>query len=119
MTSKRYIKLLDTLHIPLWLVKDISWLMFWKPLGIFMIVPTVLVAFLLCIATRKITDKLMLNFSILCWIIANSNWMLGEFYEWNFYEWNFRPFSFTFFSAGIVVMAIYFILYGKSKFGGE
>lgn len=114
MTSKRYIKLLDTLHIPLWLVKDISWLMFWKPIGIFMIFPTVFVALLLCIATRHITDKLMLNLSILCWILANSNWMVGEFFELNF-----RPLSFVFFSIGIVTMTIYFILYGKQKFGRE
>ncbi|MFN4234242.1 MAG: hypothetical protein ACK4IK_05495 [Bacteroidia bacterium] len=114
MTSKRYIKLLDTLHIPLWLIKDISWLMFWKPVGIFMIFPTVFVALLLCIATRHVTDKLMLNFSILCWIVANSNWMLGEFFELNF-----RPLSFVFFSIGIVTMTIYFILFGKQKFGSE
>lgn len=114
MTSKRYIKLLDTLHIPLWLVKDISWLMFWKPIGIFMIIPTVLVALLLCIATRRITDKLMLNFSILCWIIANSNWMLGEFYNLDY-----KPVSFVFFGIGIVVMTIYFILFGRQKFDGE
>jgi len=114
MTSKRYIKLLDTLHIPLWLLKDISWLMVWKPLGVFMIIPTVLVAILLCIATRKVIDKFMLNFSTLCWIIANSNWMLGEFYEWNF-----KPFSFVFFCIGIVVMSIYFVIYGKQKLFGK
>jgi hypothetical protein len=88
--------------------------MIWKPLGVFMIIPTVMVALLLCIATRHVADKLMLNFSILCWIMANSNWMLGEFYEWDF-----RPFSFVCFSVGIIVMSIYFIRFGKEKFGKE
>lgn len=111
MTSKHYIKFLDTLHIPLWLLKDISWLMFCKPLGIFMVFPTVTVALLLCFATRKFMDKLMLNFSILCWIIANSNWMIGEFYDLNY-----KPVSVTFFIIGIIVMTIYFVLFGKKNF---
>jgi len=106
------IHFLENLHIPLWLVKDISWLMIWKPLGMFMIVPTVTVAVMLVIATRKILHRLLLNLATLCWILANSNWMSGEFYSYNF-----RFLSFTLFILGILFAIVYFILYvQKNRF---
>lgn len=106
------IHFLENLHIPLWLVKDISWMMIWKPLGMFMIVPTVSVAVMLVIATRKIPHRLLLNLATLCWILANSNWMTGEFYTYNF-----KPISFTFFILGILFAIVYFILYvQKNRF---
>jgi hypothetical protein len=104
------IHFLENLHIPLWLLKDISWLMIWKPLGMFMIVPTVTVAVMLVIATRKILHRLLMNLATLCWILANSNWMSGEFYSYNF-----RPISFTFFLIGIFFTIMYFLYYVKRK----
>lgn len=76
------IHFLENLHIPLWLIKDISWLMIWKPLGMFMIAPTVTVAVMLVIATSKLPHRQLLNLATLCWILANSNWMTGEFYTY-------------------------------------
>lgn len=32
---------MENLHIVFWLVKDMSWAMLWRPLGIAMIVPTI------------------------------------------------------------------------------
>ncbi len=104
------IHFLENLHIPLWLVKDISWLMIWKPMGMMMIVPTVSVAIMLVIATRKIPHRLLLNLATLCWIMANSNWMAGEFYSYNF-----RPFSFTLFILGILFSIMYFFLFFQKK----
>lgn len=31
---------MENLHIVFWLFKDIAWCMFWKPLGMIMIIPT-------------------------------------------------------------------------------
>ncbi len=36
---ERYRKI-ENLHIVFWLIKDMAWAMLWKPLGVFMIVPT-------------------------------------------------------------------------------
>ena len=36
----RYRKI-ENLHIVLWLIKDLCWVMLWKPLGLIMITPTI------------------------------------------------------------------------------
>ena len=36
----RYRKI-ENLHIVLWLIKDLFWVMLWKPLGLIMIIPTI------------------------------------------------------------------------------
>ena len=36
----RYRKI-ENLHIVLWLIKDLFWVMLWKPLGLIMITPTI------------------------------------------------------------------------------
>ena len=35
---------MENMHIIFWLLKDISWCLFWKPLGIAMIFPTLIIA---------------------------------------------------------------------------
>lgn len=72
---------LETIHIPLWLVKDICWLMEYRTLGIIIAVPTILVAFIMCGITYKERDHFLPNVSIAFWIVANANWMVAEFYR--------------------------------------
>jgi hypothetical protein len=69
----------ENLHILFWLVKDLSWAMIWKPIGIFMIVPTLGVALLITWQTRKIKSELFHNLAVTFWICANAMWMLLEF----------------------------------------
>ena len=69
----------ENLHILFWLVKDVSWAMLWKPLGIFMIIPTIGVALLITWQTRKIKSELFHNLAVSFWICANALWMLLEF----------------------------------------
>ncbi len=69
----------ENLHILFWLMKDLSWAMLWKPLGIFMIVPTISVAILITWQTRKIKAELFHNLAVDFWICANALWMLLEF----------------------------------------
>ena len=56
----RYRKM-ENLHIVFWLFKDLAWCMIWKPLGITMIFPTLLVSILIkwrvCQVIRKETRK--------------------------------------------------------------
>lgn len=70
---------IENLHILFWLFKDISWAMVWKPLGIFMIIPTISVALLITWQTRKIKSELFHNLAVTFWICANAMWMLLEF----------------------------------------
>jgi hypothetical protein len=72
---------LENMHIVFWLIKDLSWAMLWKPLGMVMIIPTVAAAVLITIQTRKIKAELYHNLAVVFWILANGYWMIAEFYE--------------------------------------
>lgn len=71
---------LENMHIAFWLMKDISWCMIWKTLGIAMIVPTLSVAVYIVYRTRKIKSELAHNLAIVFWISANAYWMISEFF---------------------------------------
>jgi hypothetical protein len=71
---------MENMHIAFWLVKDISWCMIWKVLGIAMIFPTLTVAIVIAWRTRHIAAELTHNLAIALWITANSVWMISEFF---------------------------------------
>ena len=62
-----------------WLLKDISWCMIWKPLGIAMIIPTLSIAIWIAWKNRQIKSELAHNLAIVFWITANAYWMISEF----------------------------------------
>lgn len=93
-------------HIFLWLLKDICWSLELKPGGIVMIFPTVFVAFYITWRSRAIRAELFHNIAVCCWILANSVWMVGEFFEYDM-----RPYTATIFGIGIIVLAYYYIFY--------
>src|SRR5687767_7284761 len=74
----RYRKM-ENLHIVFWLLKDISWCMVWKPLGISMIFPTLIIAIVIAVRNRQYVSELCHNTAIIFWITANSYWMVSEF----------------------------------------
>lgn len=76
----RYRKM-ENLHIVFWLFKDVSWCMVWKPLGIAMIFPTLIVAIVIAYRTREYVSEVCHNLAIVFWIAANSYWMISEFLE--------------------------------------
>jgi hypothetical protein len=71
---------MENTHILFWLVKDISWCMVWKTLGIAMIIPTLGIAIVIAWRTRALQSELAHNLAIVFWITANSYWMLSEFF---------------------------------------
>ncbi|MGI4761356.1 MAG: hypothetical protein ACRYF0_11650 [Janthinobacterium lividum] len=71
---------MENMHILFWLVKDISWCMAWKTLGILMIAPTLGIALVIAWRTRSLKSELAHNLAIVFWISANSYWMLSEFF---------------------------------------
>jgi hypothetical protein len=74
------IRKFENWHILLWLFKDLCWVMGFKVFGTIMIIPTVLLAFIITFKTRKIPSEFIHNWAVVCWICANSSWMLGEFF---------------------------------------
>jgi hypothetical protein len=71
---------MENMHIIFWLVKDISWCMIWKPLGIAMFIPTLAIAIAISWGNRKIVAELAHNLAITFWICANGYWMISEFF---------------------------------------
>jgi hypothetical protein len=72
-------RFLENIHIFFWLIKDSCWMMNWKYMGMFMILPTVLVALWMIKRTWNDLEK-WINLSVLLWVMANSWWMITEFY---------------------------------------
>jgi len=55
---------MENMHILFWLLKDISWCMVWKPLGILMIAPTLGIALVITWRTRVLkSGHRLLDFS--------------------------------------------------------
>ncbi len=96
----------ENLHILLWLLKDTCWVMMWEVAGIIMIVPTIGVAIHITWIRRHIKSDLFHNLAVCFWISANSIWMIGEF----FFDDNLRHISTFFFIAGLVTVAIYYLV---------
>lgn len=96
----------ENLHIVFWLVKDMSWAMLWRPLGIIMIFPTVAVAMLITWQTRKLHSELYHNLAVLCWILANCYWMVMEFLDM---PDHYRYYAAIPFGIGMVFIAIYYL----------
>lgn len=70
---------MENLHIVFWLFKDVSWCLSFKPLGILMIVPTLLVAIYITYKNKDIKSEFAHNLAVIFWITANSTWMICEF----------------------------------------
>lgn len=94
MDLSERLKKQENLHILFWLIKDSCWMLEIKWLGALMVVPALLMAVRICYITRK-TEDLLINLAILCWITANSYWMLVEFFAQNAYK-NLAGFPFAF-----------------------
>ncbi|WP_072037647.1 hypothetical protein [Flavihumibacter sp. ZG627] len=97
---------IENLHIVFWLIKDLSWAMLWKPLGIFMIFPTLFFALLITWQTRNVKSELYHNLAVAFWIIANCYWMVVEFLEW---DDHYRYYSAIPFACGMIFILIYYL----------
>jgi len=119
-TSRLSIKKIENVHILFWLLKDISWCLVWKPLGILMIVPTLFIAIFITYVHRANTSDLVHNSSVVLWILANSSWMLCEFLGMEHSLFGTAlPGKFpaiVFFVSGILLLIVYYTyLILKSK----
>lgn len=102
----------ENFHIVLWLIKDMCWCMLWKPIGIIMILPTLAFALFIAYKSKENKTELFHNLAVIMWILANSIWMLGEFY----FNDSTRNFSLVFFILGFVFIGYFYVTqYFKRK----
>lgn len=113
---------MENLHIVFWLLKDISWCMIWKPLGILMIIPTLAIALIIAYRTRQLVSEACHNISIAFWISANSYWMISEFFHFDgnplFGEYTFKHLAIVPFVLGMVPL-LYYYLWWKPQHKNE
>ncbi len=95
---------IENVHVALWLLKDVSWISDWRFLGLFMVVPTLVVALKICWDTRKQAGDLVHNIAVALWICANTTWMIGEFY----YDDGTRHVAKVFFYSGMGLLVAYY-----------
>ena len=114
----RYRKMENT-HILFWLLKDVSWCMIWKPLGIAMIFPTLIISIIIAWRTRSLTSELAHNLAVTFWITANSYWMISEFFGFDETPLAFgvegKYFAMIPFAIGILILAYYYMFKTKKE----
>jgi hypothetical protein len=105
---------MENMHIIFWLVKDISWCLIWKVLGLAMIFPTLIISIIIAWRTRDIKSELAHNLAITFWITANSLWMITEFFHFDnklfFGLLTGKHLSLIPFIIGMVVLLYYYII---------
>lgn len=109
---------MENLHIVFWLFKDLAWCVVWKPIGILMIFPTLIISIVIAWRTRHMMSELCHNLAISIWITANSYWMVSEFLH---FDENIVLGAITFkhlavipFTIGLICLAFYY-LYWRPK----
>lgn len=86
----------------------------WKAGGVTMIVPTLGVAFFILWKSRKVRAELFHNIAVCLWIMANSVWMIGEFYEQET-----RHYAVMIFLTGLVLLVFYYLVYFRKDSSRE
>jgi hypothetical protein len=104
---------MENTHILFWLLKDISWCLTLKWLGIAMIVPTLAIAGVIAWRTRKIVSELSHNLAIFFWICANSFWMVTEFFG---VDEHLKPYALIPFFLGLVPLLYYYGVYSVRRY---
>ena len=94
----------ENLHIVFWLIKDSCWMLELKLPGAFMVLPTVYLAVFIVVKSAG-TREFYINAAVLCWICANSFWMLVEFFN----EDKLRGYSGIPFALGFIFVTLYYL----------
>jgi hypothetical protein len=106
---------MENLHIVFWLLKDISWCLVWRPLGLAMIIPTLSIAIVIAWRTRHIVSELCHNLAIAVWIIANSYWMVSEFFQFDTKmvvgNVDYKHLALIPFGMGVLILFYYYIFW--------
>lgn len=100
----------ENVHVVLWLLKDLCWLMEYRVAGLVMVAPTVAMA--VHIAWRSRTDQrdVFHALAVILWIMANSTWMVGDF----FFGGKGHGVAQILFLMGLGILAFYYVIIGPS-----
>jgi hypothetical protein len=105
---------MENMHILFWLVKDISWCLVWRPLGLAMVVPTLLAAIVIAWRTREVKSEWAHNLAVIFWIVANSYWMISEFFHFDetrvWHHITGKDLAVIPFAIGIVILVYYYLV---------
>jgi hypothetical protein len=107
----RSLRATENFHIVLWLVKDLCWVMLWKPLGLAMFLPTLAMAVWIAWRSRADIGELLHSAAVVCWITANGVWMITEFWFADTDRWLAAPF----FVAGLLLVGWYYVVVRPRK----
>jgi hypothetical protein len=119
MTSQNLhkVRVFENSHIIFWLFKDMSWAMGWKWLGMVMIIPTLFISILITYKLKDNVREWYHNNAVSLWIIANSYWMISEFYGFDdtilFENVKGIHLSLVPFAAGILIVGFYYLFIYK------
>ncbi len=106
---------MENLHIVFWLFKDISWCMIWRPLGIAMIFPTLIIAIVISFRNRQFMSEVCHNMAIVFWITANAYWMTSEFFHFDtmivYGDITYKYLAIIPFTIGILLLAYYYLVW--------
>jgi len=104
---------MENLHIVFWLFKDISWCMIWRPLGVAMIFPTLIIAIIIAVRTRQYMSEVCHNVAIVVWITANSYWMISEFLHFDTFtiygDITYKHLAIIPFALGVLILGYYYV----------
>lgn len=100
------IRVNENLHIALWLVKDLAWLMEYRITGLTMVPPTILMACFIAWQCRADRRELIHAIAVILWILANSTWMIGDF----FFEERGHGLARAFFLSGLTLLGVYYLV---------
>lgn len=106
MNLHRSIRASENFHIVLWLVKDVSWILGYKVLGVVMFVPTIIMAIWIAWRSREEVGELLHCLAVVFWITANGIWMVGEFW----FDDTKRHVAVPFFIAGLICVGWYYLV---------
>lgn len=105
---------MENMHIVFWLVKDISWCMIWRELGIAMFLPTLIISIVIAWRTKSIKAELAHNLAITLWITANGYWMISEFWHFDetpvWGEFSGRHLALVPFVTGAAILLYYYVV---------
>jgi len=105
---------MENLHIVFWIGKDISWCLTWKVMAIFMVIPTLTIALIIAYRTRKMKSELAHNLAVAFWIMANSLWMISEFFYFDtmiiWGEFTGKHLSLIPFIVGSIILLYYYAI---------
>lgn len=107
MLMIRSIRVNENLHIVLWLLKDLCWLMEYHVAALIMVIPTLSMGLYIAWLSAKDRSLFMHSLAVIFWISANSTWMIGDF----FFQERGHGIAAAFFITGLCILALhYFVL---------